>query len=322
MFGVKHGLNPQELCAAAGISPTDVTDRDSRIPYAWANALGKQLLARLPDIAVGIELGQFGSIETLGYLGQALRNCPNGIEALKALVRHAGILDTAYRGCSVIVDPPRTVEFRAPALPSDLPDWIEMGFVNIAKCYRDLHPTVTLNEARFAHERDPAQAARLTIALGCPVRLGAADNALVFAYGPMAEPNIHADAHARQHFEAYLAETRDGPEESFPTLVARAIVPQLERGDLSQAAVAKLLGLSPRSLRRKLLEHDTSYQRVVTEARRTRAESLLADRRLAIYEVAFALGYEDVSTFNRAFRQWFGKSPRAYRAERVARPRR
>jgi AraC-like DNA-binding protein len=44
------------------------------------------------------------------------------------------------------------------------------------------------------------------------------------------------------------------------------------------------------------------------------APSLLRDGRLAVSEVAFLLGYEDPSAFQRAFRRWFGRSPRAFRS--------
>jgi AraC-like DNA-binding protein len=57
----------------------------------------------------------------------------------------------------------------------------------------------------------------------------------------------------------------------------------------------------------------TSYQQLLSEARRARAEALLANRMLAVHEVAFALSYDDVSAFTRAFRHWTGTSPRAFR---------
>jgi AraC-like DNA-binding protein len=322
MFGVKHGLDPQQLCAAAGIRPSDVVDRESQIPYAWADALIRLLIDRLPQLSVGIELGQFASIDQLGYLGQALRNCQTPLDALKLLARSARLLDSAYRQTTLVTESADEVEFCTPVLvPSDAPESIEMGFVNIVKGLRALSGAAGPRAVRFAHDRDAALRLRLAELFACPVHFRCAGNALVFERAAMELPVAGADGQARVHFGAHVAKQLDQLDEPFVTLVVRAIESLLGRDDLAQARVAKLLGLSTRSLRRTLREHGASYQQLLVQARQSRAEGLLADRALAIYEVAFALGYDDVSAFARAFRQWTGVSPREYREARVQRPR-
>jgi AraC-like DNA-binding protein len=322
MFGVKHGLDLQQMCAAAGIRPSDVADRESQIPYAWAAALARLLIERLPHLSVGIELGQFASIEQLGYLGQALRNCQTPLDALKLLARSARLLDSAYRQTTLVVESAERIEFRTPVLvPHDPPEAIEMGFINIVKGLRALSSTPGPCEVRFAHDRAAALRARFAELFACPVHFNCADNALVFERVTMEQPVADADGQARVHFGAHLAKMLDQLDEPFVTLVVRAIESLLGRDDLSQVQVAKLLGLSTRSLRRTLREHGATYQQLLTQARLSRAEALLADRALAVYEVAFALGYDDVSAFTRAFRQWTGVSPREYREARAQRPR-
>jgi AraC-like DNA-binding protein len=66
-------------------------------------------------------------------------------------------------------------------------------------------------------------------------------------------------------------------------------------------------------LQRRLRDESTSYQGALIEFRRDAAPALLRDGRLAVSEVAFLLGYEDPSSFQRAFRQAFGVSPRDFR---------
>ena len=89
--------------------------------------------------------------------------------------------------------------------------------------------------------------------------------------------------------------------------------------DLTEAvpsldAVAKALGVSARTLQRQLRDERTSFAAVLAQLRQELAPSLLRDGRLAVSEVAFLLGYEDPSAFRRAFRRWFGRSPRAFRS--------
>ena len=68
-----------------------------------------------------------------------------------------------------------------------------------------------------------------------------------------------------------------------------------------------------RALERRLQKQGTSFGQIVEDARRHEATRLLSETDAAVYEVAFCLGYQDVSSFNRAFKRWFGTSPRAYR---------
>jgi AraC-like DNA-binding protein len=73
------------------------------------------------------------------------------------------------------------------------------------------------------------------------------------------------------------------------------------------------LHMSPRTLRRRLEEEGTSYQRIVHELRRQLAETYLRDSMLSIAEIADMLGYRDLSNFRRAFISWTGRSPAGYR---------
>src|SRR5262245_41398274 len=77
--------------------------------------------------------------------------------------------------------------------------------------------------------------------------------------------------------------------------------------------VGRVLGMSPRTLQRRLREEGTTFSAVLTQLRHDLALPLLGDGRLAVVEVAFLLGYEDPSAFHRAFRRWSGLSPRAFR---------
>jgi len=97
-------------------------------------------------------------------------------------------------------------------------------------------------------------------------------------------------------------------------LVARVEQLLLKRGArLSLRSAAALLGVSSRTLTRRLGGEGTSFQTLLDESRKARAVLLLNDPALTVAEVAYTLGYEDAANFGRAFRRWFGKSPGQYR---------
>jgi AraC-like DNA-binding protein len=79
-------------------------------------------------------------------------------------------------------------------------------------------------------------------------------------------------------------------------------------------SVARSLGLSPRSLQRRLADEGTRYNDLVDEVRRQFAELYLARPRLAVSEVAYLVGFTDPSAFFKAFRRWTGLTPSDYRA--------
>jgi AraC-like DNA-binding protein len=79
------------------------------------------------------------------------------------------------------------------------------------------------------------------------------------------------------------------------------------------AKVAKSLGMSPRTMQRRLGELGTTYQDVLDDVRRQSARRLLADTDLGTGEVAFLLGFEEVNSFVRAFNTWEGITPTRWR---------
>ena len=81
-------------------------------------------------------------------------------------------------------------------------------------------------------------------------------------------------------------------------------------------AIARDLGMSARSLRRRLREERVQYDELVREARTLRAKRILADPRHSVQDAAYALGFGTPAAFSRAFKRWTGMAPSAYRASR------
>jgi AraC-like DNA-binding protein len=125
---------------------------------------------------------------------------------------------------------------------------------------------------------------------------------------PYCDPTMHHALTERLH----LADRRLHGDR---LLVARVEQILAQRGArLGLPRAARLLGISERTLSRRLGGQGTSFQALVDNSQKSRAAALLHDEELTIAEVADALGYEDAANFGRAFRRWFGISPGKYRA--------
>ena len=95
--------------------------------------------------------------------------------------------------------------------------------------------------------------------------------------------------------------------------VRRHIIEGLAAGNLSKQDVANKMHMSPRNLQLKLAAEDTTFQDILDGTRRQLATGYMEQSHLAITEIAYLLGFSDASNFTRAFRRWFGMSPRDYR---------
>jgi len=96
--------------------------------------------------------------------------------------------------------------------------------------------------------------------------------------------------------------------------VQQAIIPYLDDSRLNRRFAAELAGLSPRTLQRRLSEQGASFSQLLSQARLDRAATLLRETEEKLVDISLMLGYENASTFTRAFRHWTGVSPREFRA--------
>jgi AraC-like DNA-binding protein len=96
--------------------------------------------------------------------------------------------------------------------------------------------------------------------------------------------------------------------------VRDALVKQGPPCDSDMEGVARTLGLSVRSLRRRLADEGKTYNAVANDALAIIARDLLRQKQRTIQEAAYDMGFSDTSTFHRAFKRWTGMTPQEYRS--------
>ncbi len=175
-------------------------------------------------------------------------------------------------------------------------------------------------EAQFVHQapRDTTEHTRL---FGAPVSFGRPTNALrrrarvPRSAGPGCRRASLPDPEtiSRQCLEGDAA--RGQP---CSAQIRRAVGESLRDGDPKLAQVAGKLTTTPRTLQRRLREHGVDFKRVVDDTRRRFSLNYLRDPKHTLTEIAYLLGYSEVSAFNRAFKRWTGATPSSYR-RKVAR---
>ncbi|MFM0043961.1 AraC family transcriptional regulator [Paraburkholderia sediminicola] len=143
---------------------------------------------------------------------------------------------------------------------------------------------------------------------------GAKMNSLSFDLAYLDRRLPHANAITAAMCEQMCAELieRRQAQSGTSTIVRQYLsVPGSSLPDL--AAMARIVNLSERTLKRRLKEEGTTFRTLLMESRRAMAEELLKDRRLSMADIAVRLGFSDSSTFSQAFKRWHGVAPNVYR---------
>jgi AraC-like DNA-binding protein len=159
----------------------------------------------------------------------------------------------------------------------------------------------------------PSERARLEQFFGCEWQFQTGHNRMCFGADTWALPSRSADATLlcvlEQHAQQLIATL-----EREPALVREVRRVLYKSGpNLSVAAAAKQLGVSSRTLQRRLTEAGHVFADIADTVREDLARRMLSERSVAIAEAAYLLGFADQSSFTRAFKRWTGLTPAAFR---------
>jgi AraC-like DNA-binding protein len=169
-------------------------------------------------------------------------------------------------------------------------------------------------EVRFAH-KTPADVGEHLRVFGAPVLFGCATTTIVIDAEVCDRDVPAADSRLYPIMVRYLESVLEAipREESVVTAVRKCIGEAMRSGEPTLVQTANRLDVGPRTLQRRLGQCGVDFTEVVADTRRRLALRYLRDRRHTITEVAFLLGYSEVSAFNRAFKRWTGSTPSEYR---------
>jgi AraC-like DNA-binding protein len=176
------------------------------------------------------------------------------------------------------------------------------------------------DEVWFRHG-PPADLAPYRDYFGAPVRFHQGEYATVFDRWILGRPLRACDQQLlrilEEHANMILAQLPP-PGDDLLGRLEQFVVGALPDDRAGISAAARALGMSTRTLQRRLREHGILYDRLVDEVRRHLSSKYLADGNFSLGEIAWLLGYSESSAFNRAYRRWTGRSPSADRRRAAA----
>ena len=180
---------------------------------------------------------------------------------------------------------------------------------------------ILAREVKFAHTH-PGGHNRIAAALGCPVVFGSDVNALEFSNLSLTRKILTADTALNAHLTHYgemLLASRKPAQSDIHHHVERAVLKHIANGVPTAQRIALSLGMSERTLSRRLSEQDLTYRQIVDDLRMAMAERHLLNPNMTLAEIAFLLGFSDQSSFSTAHRRWTGMTPGQYRRQHTTR---
>jgi AraC-like DNA-binding protein len=315
------GVAPQAVLRHAGLPPTLFDQERILLTTDELFALYRGLEAASDDPAFGLKIGTEERVERYDPIAIAALYARSFGDALQRMVRYKQLtcpeeihITESGDECRVQFEWLLTRE-EDPALLIDVCfAWV----VEIAR--RGSANAIRARRVEF--KRSPANRALYEKHFGCPVTFDAPGNVLVFAQADLARPFVthNADVLAivAPQLEAELAQQLS--QRTFREHVKATLKKTLAGQRPELRVVARELGVSTRTLQRRLSDEGITFQQVIAEARHELARHYLQHSSLELNETAYLLGYEDANSFFRAFQQWEGTSPGEWRSQSGASP--
>jgi AraC-like DNA-binding protein len=309
-----RGVDSAQLRDRAGLRGRDLDDPDARIPDIAAREAWRLAVELTGDSALGLHMAQAIPAGALDLLEFAFRSSPTLEAGFERLARYGRVMSDRAAARLIHEDQAVAVTWDGRVQRSRV-DFALGLIVRFAREATDRW--VTPIEVRFAYEpaSDEDQQSYREY-FGAPLRYNAALNQAVFGPRDLGRPLVSADVAlagvVRRRLDKMLAQL-PAQDESIVARVRREVIEQFAEGEPTAAAVGRVLGMSERTLHRRLRDERSSFRGVLDEVREEMARALLRDRAVGIAEIAFVLGYSEPAAFHRSFRRWTGQTPLTFR---------
>jgi AraC-like DNA-binding protein len=315
-----RGADAGDALRRAGLNADDLTDPDRRVPRIRYLELLEICANLLSDPQFGLKFGAQYEPRHAGVVGNIALASRTVGEAFESIGRYLPtMVDAAVHGMDVsdgivfvysyYIDP-LMMSYRQKG------DWAIVFACNLMRVGLG-EPRWTPREVLLPQLADESPAQRRVRAevMGDDVRTGHPWAGIRFDASllerPMATADVMIESLMRHYGDLRLAALPEqrGEIDDLRREIARMLV----KGESAIEHLAKATGTSVRTLQRRLQNAEVNYSELQDDVRKTLALNLLENETLALGEIAFSLGYSEVSAFNHAFRRWVGQSPGDYR---------
>jgi len=311
-----EGVKIDEMLHGTGISLSDLSLFDLSIDYEQYLQLIDNAYALSPDPAFALRLGEQFYINHDGLLACRVMSSENAFQAMHLLKDYQSLLTLLFQFNFEVLDDHGVFTVQpAYRLKNSLPFFIEYTFAAIYSigkfCIGTQHIELSFE---FTYQPTPILTERYLEFFGEKAQFGCKQNRVLVPRHVLQKPFIFADKHmAKINDEICQDKVISIEHELDIKQRVRTLIQKNELFNISLESLAEQLCMSPRTLSRQLKSHNISYKTILEEERKKSAIDKIRDQHIPLEKVAEQLGYQDASSFSRAFKKWFGVAPNKFR---------
>ncbi|MEO0466557.1 MAG: AraC family transcriptional regulator ligand-binding domain-containing protein [Pseudomonadota bacterium] len=317
------GLETRDLVEGLGLDPDGPIDPSRMVSSADYYRFFASLAERDPGgLELPLRIGAAMRSDEYGAFGLAWKSAPDLRGSYTRSERYGRVLGSAER---YFLEPSEEGVFYTLEKAGDGSLGMllsnEASFSAIATISHEVSTAPFVPKAVFFKHPPRGDVSVYQAHFGCPVHFSSARDAILITEEMLDVPNTLGDETIAQFFDRHLETELSNlaDDAGLEQRVRIAVSQTLSEGIPSVSNIASHLGMSARTLQRRLSEKGASFQGLVDLARRHLAEQLLTDTDYSLTEVAFLTGFAEQSGFTRAFKRWAGQTPRSYRLGSSAR---
>jgi AraC-like DNA-binding protein len=311
----RQGVAEGTFCDLAGIARADLADPTQLLPVGRYDQLVRLARRLSNDPDLGLHAGEAAPDGGAHVVGHILYNCASVRDAIALFIRYAPIVIEGARLALYETRDAAHAIYSHPEIADDNArydaEFALTLILGIGK--RFLRTDTPPYRVRFAHSK-PASTAEHDRIFRCPIDWDAQANEILFSPRLLDLPHVYRDEPLcellKARAEELLARRRD--DDRLPERVLDLLKYSAEVG-ADADGVARRLGLSPRSLQRRLRARGASLSELIDLARKEIACAALAHPDAPIKDLAARLGFSEPSAFHRAFKRWMGTTPAEFR---------
>ena len=303
------GLDAGALRRAAGIGEAELVAPDGILPgeafaRLWQEAFRQAPREELPtEVGLAIPFGAFGALDYLAGSSPTVEAAFHSLRSHFRQVAHISLeIEAGEAGADVrLVNP-------EPFPGVQVSDEMTLA-IFVGRFRGDAGAPFRPSSVRLSRPT-PKAPTRHAALLGAPVTFGCSVSGIEIPLAAWTAPMRRADPALQETLRQLAARLDLGASGDDLELALRArLRTLLPEGKADARSIARTLGLSERTLNRRLQETGKTYRGVLDAFREAEAERLLASGKAGLSDVAFRLGFSDQTAWNRAFKRWKGMSP-------------
>lgn len=313
-----------ELCTSAGFAIELLSQADAFVDGSVVEAAWLAAIRLTGDDDLGLHLGESVQPASLGLLGFAMLSCSTIGEAVARMARYWSLMSDATKVHWRRNGRRATLELEVLPLPGNFLLHMRHPAESSLCAAQSLLRSLAAKELPLLGATSiypaPARTAEYIRVLKILPDFGAATNSLVFDDAVMDWPVVYSDPPLLAKFETEIQQRLYASSGTLVDRLRRELLGAM-RGDLpGLGSTARSLGVSPRALQRELQLMGTTFRAILDDLRRDLALAYLAERKYAIADIAFLLGFAEPSVFHRSFKKWTGLTPSDWRKSGATSP--